>query len=641
MSKLNRHVFRVRRKLIRYSRRFYVPISEAADCRMFHRAIRNRGEAELFAQWALYAPWGKTEDGRHALRDRLADEDKQQILAAADRAYERVFDLLGSGPTPLGPRIDWHCDFKSGHRWDPKQHYTQIRWDKAPEGADIKVPWELSRCQHFIPLGLADWLTGDSRYYTEFKTQARSWIEANPFERGVNWACPMDVSIRAVNWLAGAALFADRIQDDPDESLWRGLAESLWLHGAHIARNLEWNGPGTGANHLLADLTGLFTLGVFFRETAVGRRWLDFARRALEREIQRQVTADGVHFERSTSYHRLALEMFEWNATIGMRSGLPFSPAYIEQLTRMRGFLAACRKPDGRIPSIGDADDGRLIWDGVTATDDVDSLAVTATKAPFRPLSMLLRGMVDPHIDELPPAAAFGDGGFYIFRRPDVFLLIRAGALAHAGAHAHNDQGSFVLNLQGRDVFVDRGTYVYTSDRSARNLYRSSRAHNVLVVNKAEQNRIPARLFALPDETQTRVLEQGDGILEIVHRGFRELGRLDAEYRRRFELHQAGLTILDSLSRCDGGDQLLWSFHLAPGLMAKMSQEGVDILDAAARRLCTVIPPLEVKGDTLPFSHSPSYGVKQEASVLLFRHQPTREFVPGPADFLFHVRWHT
>jgi hypothetical protein len=39
------------------------------------------------------------------------------ILHDAEDAMAHRFDLLGSGPTQLGPTIDWSRDFKSGFRW--------------------------------------------------------------------------------------------------------------------------------------------------------------------------------------------------------------------------------------------------------------------------------------------------------------------------------------------------------------------------------------------------------------------------------------------------------------------------------------------------------------------------------------------
>ena len=186
-------------------------------------------------------------------------EDAGLIIAEADHLCEHVFDLLGSGPTPLGERIDWHVDFKSGHRWNPKTYYKRIWYAPYPGGYDIKVPWELSRCQHFPRLGQAYLLTGDEKYAREFVAQATDWIEQNPWPWGVNWASSMDVAIRAVNWLWAYRFF------EGSQSLSPGFKAcfftSLLTQGRHIFRNLE-NKGGIRNNHYLTDLVGLVHLGV-------------------------------------------------------------------------------------------------------------------------------------------------------------------------------------------------------------------------------------------------------------------------------------------------------------------------------------------------------------------------------------------
>jgi len=49
--------------------------------------------------------------------------------------------------------IDWQKDYKSGYRWDSKKSYLSQKI--APKiGADIKVPWELSRLQHLPQLAI-------------------------------------------------------------------------------------------------------------------------------------------------------------------------------------------------------------------------------------------------------------------------------------------------------------------------------------------------------------------------------------------------------------------------------------------------------------------------------------------------------
>ena len=77
---------------------------------------------------------------------RFEEDPPADLVARADEVAAHRFDLLGSGPTELGPEIDWLTDFKSGRRW-PLHHGSLLRLAYG-DGSDIKVPWELSRCQH-------------------------------------------------------------------------------------------------------------------------------------------------------------------------------------------------------------------------------------------------------------------------------------------------------------------------------------------------------------------------------------------------------------------------------------------------------------------------------------------------------------
>lgn len=43
-----------------------------------------------------------------------------KIIAEANKICEHIFDLLGSGEVNLGKTIDWHTDFKSNYKWNPR-----------------------------------------------------------------------------------------------------------------------------------------------------------------------------------------------------------------------------------------------------------------------------------------------------------------------------------------------------------------------------------------------------------------------------------------------------------------------------------------------------------------------------------------
>src|SRR5581483_5355732 len=99
------------------------------------------------------------------------------VMRGADAALAHEFDLLGSGPCALGPSLPWHTDFKTGREW-PMTYSPDIAYAELDRPSDVKVPWELSRCQHFTRLGQAYWLTGDERYAAEFVAETSDWIAA-------------------------------------------------------------------------------------------------------------------------------------------------------------------------------------------------------------------------------------------------------------------------------------------------------------------------------------------------------------------------------------------------------------------------------------------------------------------------------
>ena len=55
----------------------------------------------------------------------------QQTIADADKICNHVFNLLGSGKTYLGEEIDWHIDFKTGWKWEPR-YYRNIKCRESP-----------------------------------------------------------------------------------------------------------------------------------------------------------------------------------------------------------------------------------------------------------------------------------------------------------------------------------------------------------------------------------------------------------------------------------------------------------------------------------------------------------------------------
>ena len=495
----------------------------------------------------------------------------------ADEICAHRFDLLGSGPTDLGPEIDWHTDFKTGRRW-PLRHASLLPVAYG-DRSDIKVPWELSRCQH-LPLLAAAWRqTGERRYLDELGAQLTSWIRANPVELGPNWASTMDVAIRAANWVAALALCAE---DSADEPWFQPTLESLLLHGRFIRTNPE-DGSARG-NHYLSDVVGLLAVAALFADGWEGKDWGSWAVGELVSEMEHQVRGDGCAHEASIPYHRLVAELF----VCGTQAADALDPRRLpdwhrDRLDSMLAFTRDYTRPDGLAPQIGDADDGRFLPLG-----DYGRLDARDHRHLFR--------QADRAYVAARESAAYPEGGFYVLRGEGLYVIVRCGDTGRygRGGHSHNDQLSFELVVGEQPVVADPGTYVYTSDPEARNLFRSTRYHATLSLGGDEQNELRTDdLFAMEDRAQAEALSWDARSFEGRHQG----------HTRRLELGGSELRITDTVESA-GGQELEWTVPLEPGAELEVRAEGLDFQAEDGW-------------------HSPSYGVRVPTKFLRAR-RPAR-----------------
>jgi hypothetical protein len=577
------------------------------------------------------------------------------VIGAADGVLRHEFDLLGSGCVNLGPSLPWHTDFKTGREW-PLQYSPDIDYAELDRPTDVKVPWELSRCQHFTVLGQAYWLTGDERYAREFVNEVQDWIARNPWGHGVNWACAMDVALRAVSWIWGFYFMSDSAACAAPA--FRGaFLRALYLHGEHVATHIERS--DVNGNHYLCDAVGLVFLGSFFRSTAKGRQWLETGREMIAAEMFNQTSVDGVDFEMSTPYHRLVLEALLTCGVLLARNGEPFSSAWQSRLERMLEFVEAYVKPDGGVPLVGDADDGRIQKLGTQGLNDhrylLSSGAALLGRADFKRAAghfgdesfWLLGPDGAAAFDAIAPAApplqskAFTGGGFFALRSERAHVFVDCGEVGmHGrGGHGHNDILSFELWLDGMNLITDCGAYLYTASREWRNRFRSTAFHNVVQVDGEELNRFisPDNLWQLHDDARPQDVEWKPGSLVDYFRGS-HTGYLrltpPVAVTREIALVKDGPDVIvrDAIGGA-GIHTLVWRFHLDPAVDAEIVGDDVRLSSHGREAwLQLVSTPTDMATTVEGGWSSSSYGVRTEIRVVVLR---VRIAVPQAATFRF------
>jgi Heparinase II/III-like protein/Heparinase II/III N-terminus len=334
---------------------------------------------------------------------------------------------------------------------------------------------------------------------------------------------------------------------------------------------------------------------------------------------------------------------------LGGGSFPPFPAWYRERLERMAAFTAALSSPGGRVSQFGDNDSGRFLklWApapaaGGPAPDDAAGTALDhrhlvavlnafADRADFAAFAGnagveaevirrlageealgRFRAATAPPASGPPRAAAghFPDFGAYVLHAPPLRLVVRCGPVGQNGngGHAHNDQLSFELLVNGVPLLVDLGTYVYTPLPEERNRFRSTASHNTLVAGGCEQNPWRAGrqgLFSLRDRARAQVRRVTAESFVGEHRGFGPV------HRRSLRV---GPGYLDGVDECRCRLEKKVLFHLAPAVAVTrlVPNDGVELaVDGGGVKIESAGGDWSVA----EAEFSPGYGVLQRTRV--------------------------
>lgn len=516
----------------------------------------------VFSSWESDIKFIFDENNKSYYVNTLKEKNiSETIVLQAEKICNRTFNLLGSGDYNFEDGIKWGLDFKSGFVWE-NAFYKDIKTIDLTNSADVKVPWELSRFQHLTVLGQAYWITSDEKYSKEFEHQINDWILHNPIEYSVNWTCAMDVAIRACNWIVGYMYLNNSLVL---EGFWTKFNKSLFYHGDHIYRNFEKGYPSN--NHYLSNLVGLVWVGLYFKnlnyKSKKVNKWLKFALKELELEMDKQVYDDGFNFEASTAYHCLTTELLLYTSIFCDKNGFKFSQHFDSKLEKMCEVIMNITKPNGLIPVIGDMDSGRFImFTGYGDEEKRDFRYLLGVAGEYfdrddfryhasNQLAALwmFPNIKPPKVSNYPvKSVTYPEGGIHILRNDEVYLAVRCGqnGTSGKGGHTHNDQLSFELNIKGEDFIIDPGTYAYTSNYEMRNLFRSTEYHNTLQLDHLEQNDFYAKdLFFMQDQTDAHVIDFGISLFSGKHFGFvQDTGLI---HKRDIELENKKILIWDKL----------------------------------------------------------------------------------------------
>jgi hypothetical protein len=538
------------------------------------------------------------------LRRRMP-EQADAILAGAGRILDRRFDLLGYQGLDFGHDIDWSLDPVHGKR-APFIPWPAIDYLNFAEMGDHKVIWELNRLQFLVTLAKAYRITGDERFAAGLKELWYDWRRKNPYPMGVNWASTLEVAFRALSLLWAAFLLegtpADSEAFQRDTTL--EIARSAW----YISRFLStYFSPNT---HLLGEGVALFLIGLRYPGLADAGQWRRTGWRIVCEEADRQVRADGLHFEQSIYYHVYALDFFLHARLMAARNGVAV-PKELDQT--IRGMMSALAQLSqaGALPRFGDDDGGRLFDPSRNRPEHMlDPLSTGAAlfrdggfKAAAPGLCEETLWLLGPGaaavFDDIPKtafppcSAAFSASGIYAMTSPGPpvsQLFVDGGELgAQSAGHGHADALSVQLAKQGRLWLTDPGTCAY-ADGSTRERFRGTSAHNTMAIDGIHQAD-PGGPFSwgrLP-RAQVRRWVAGEtfDLFEGCHSGYERLA--DPVTHRRWVLRWgAGLWLVRDVAEGRGAHRFDIHWHFAPE--TSVATEGLALVSRLGGESLVILP---------------------------------------------------
>lgn len=546
--------------------------------------------------------------------------------------------------------IDWHLDISSKRRF-PEVFAKDIDIRTEQYGS-AKHVWEVNRMQFLTLIALQYRKTGDLKYIRQFQNIIASWIESNPYLTGVNWYSNIEVNIRLIVWF-----FCWEILDVnalmKEDQAFKDFVENQWIPLIYLHCKYSYENPSkfsSANNHLVSEYAGLF-IGASFWPFEESSTWKAYAREGLEREIQLQHSPNGVNKEEAAEYIQFITDFFLFAYVVDLNVEKTFSEAYRQQLENIIEYIFQLMDVKGNIPYYGDEDDGKVcVFSPDPHFDNFRSLLASGvvlfnnpswkTKSlGFDTKNNVLFGergkrtfenMLSSYTDY--QSRFYVEEGHFMMRKQqgekEVYVHFDAAPLGFLSiaAHGHADALSFVMHIDGHPVITDAGTYTYHTERTWRNYFISTLAHNTVTVDQTDQARSTGPTMWM-DHYQCQVLfhesHPDKDTVSATHNGYEKLG---VTHQREVVLDKKRekLIITDQIFVKNKRQHLLEiPLHLHPAVAVEQADNHNFILKAQGARHVHLktdhaLEVTLVKGQTQPILgwFSPSFQIKEPATVI-------------------------
>lgn len=460
----------------------------------------------------------------------------KKYIECANKILEKEFSIFEK-KYKFKNKINWNYSFFKDFNWNLEQsEKINIRPRK---NIDVKYVWELNRHQHLPYLGFAYYITKNKKYAIEFKNQILHWIKNNPPLYGINWYSGLEISIRLISWIFSLYFFKDS-KEINNNKFFKKIFNSLFEHAYY----LKYFYTIRSFNHTVGELFGLYLFCKNFDNLKPIKKWEKKTFRKIKSQIFLQTRPDGTNIEQSVNYHVFVLEFITLFYILDHKK---LTKNEYEIIEKMYDFLIYIIKPDGNLPLIGDVDDGKVIlltfYNKNSYIELLNLGTILFQREDYKyfskelyPSTILILGTkgynIYTKLKRKPPITKikyFENAGYISIRnnwtKNANYLFVDFGRFGGQNApHTHSGITNFIFSYKGKNILNDSGSYSYNKSWKERNLYRSSKAHNILTINSKNQAIINGWFSWINKPRIKRRIKINDNNIELscIHNGFKE-----------------------------------------------------------------------------------------------------------------------
>lgn len=390
--------------------------------------------------------------------------NSKEIIEIADNICNNKFTFLNNMTYQFQNEIDWELNPFEYRLWNFNLNYFDFL-------ENLAEAYEVSDDKKYIYKGIE---------------LINSWIFNNQSYNYNTWDSYV-VSKRIYNIINFISYYRSKMKKKDIDN----INVSIFTQGEYLINNIEYY---LDANHVIMDAKGIIFFGVYCKNEKIIKEGMS----VLLKEYKRQVLQDGGHYERSPSYQVEVLSHYvESYILLKKNNFIDESKKLLSIVDKMSSYLQKITMPNGNIPLLNDSSlDYPFEADNLLQVSSIILNRKLFSNNILSKYYLILLGeenkeeilgalkKEDKEIEDV----VFQESGYYILKdlinEEEIYVLIDCGdgGPDYNLGHTHADSLSILVNIGGKDLIIDSGTFTYKIGED-RNRYRSTLAHNTVEID--------------------------------------------------------------------------------------------------------------------------------------------------------------